>query len=109
MRSIGLHHLGIADHVQQHERHQRHLIFPGELAIRVVEGDRIVPPVNRERLHPAQQHRDAARLRGLDDVTQVRLELRDRHPAQPVVRAQRDDEHPNVAVEGALEAPDAAG
>ena len=46
----------------------------------------------------------SARLRGFDDAAEVGCELRDRNAAQPVVGAERDDEHAHVALERAIEA-----
>ena len=103
MRAIPLHQPCVADHIQQNERHERDVVTCCDRDIRLVKCRGVRPPVNRQRFHAAQQHGNAALLRGLDDVAQVVGDLRDRHAAQPVVHADRDDQHANVPLERAIE------
>ena len=58
---------------------------------------------------PGEHHRDAARLRPLDDLRQVAAQLVDRQAAQAVVAAERDDQHAHVAFERPVEPAQAAG
>ena len=89
--------LGIAEHDDDLPRggtpaHPR-------VAVRVVELHRVVPAVNRQRFHAAQEHRDPPRLRRFDDAAQVLFHLFDGHAPQPVVGAELEHQHANVLVE----------
>ena len=74
-----------------------------------MKGEGVIDAVIRRRLHARQDHRDAARLRPLDDLREVARQLRDRQAAQAVVAAERDDQNPDVAVERPVEPRQAAG
>ena len=68
-----------------------------------MERDDVVAAEVGRRFHARQHDGDALRLRPLDDLGQIALQLLGRQPAQPVVAAERDDEHAHVAVERPVE------
>ena len=61
------------------------------------------------RLHAGEDHQHLPRARGVDDLREVLLHLGDRQPAQAVVGAERDDQHPHVPLERPVEPPQPAG
>ena len=77
---------------QEKERHERHLVALGQPREDAMKLDRVAEPAERRRFHLTQQHVDAARLRALDHRRDVALDRRDRHAAQAVVAADREDD-----------------
>ena len=99
----------VARHPLQQKRHERDAVFRRERRIDLVKGDDVVAAVVRRRFHAGEDHRDAARLRPLDDLREVALQLLGRQTAQAVVAAERDDQDADVAVERPVEPRQSAG
>ena len=71
--SVGVHPVAeqqvFAAHDGGHEeRHERHVVLARELNERIVEIERVRPAVQRQRLHPAENHTRAAGLRLANDL-----------------------------------------
>ena len=93
----------------EHEAHERDALLAGDAAERLAEGGGIDRPGVGRRFHAAQQHGEVALAGGVDDGGQVLLQFLGRQAAQPVVAAELDDQDADVAVEGPVQPPQAAG
>ena len=58
----------VARHALQQKRHERDVVLRRERRIDLVKRDDVVAAVVRRRFHAGEDHRDAARLRALDDL-----------------------------------------
>ena len=91
------------------KRHERDALFARDAAERLAEGGGIGRPGVGRRFHAAQQHGEVPLAGGVDDGGQVLPHFLGRQAAQPVVAAELDDQDADVAVEGPVQPPQAAG
>ncbi len=108
MHAIGG-HFGIGENARQHERHQPDAVCGRQPRKDAVKPEGIVQPVERRRLHSAEQHADRSGLRARDDLFEMAFDKSERYPLEAVVRAQGEDEHAGAFDQRCIEPPQAVG
>ena len=109
MDTIGLVQIGHAGHTFQQERNERHPVLAREILKHLTKCARVLFPVVRRRFHADEQHGNASLLRAMDDRLEVVFHLARGQAAKPVVRAQRQNQQPHIALERPVRAPQAVG
>src|SRR5687767_6667806 len=101
--------LVVSDDAQEKKRHEPDFIALGHPRVHAMKLERIAQPGKRRRFHLTQQYGDAARLSALDHGRDIALDRRDRHTAQAVVDADREDDDPGIWNQGPVEAKQGFG
>ena len=109
MHLVRLVQLGDTGDAGQQKRHERRVVLLGKVAEHVAEVGRVDRPEVRRRLHAGQQNGRTAGLGCLNDLGEVGLHLVHRQAAQPIVRPQRQHQHPDIALERPFQAAQSAG
>ena len=109
MDAVALVQIAVPGDVLQQKRNEEDALLQRDVAERLAERRGILLTVVRRRLHPGEDHDDAAVLGALDDAREVLLHLGDRQPAQPVVRPEGDDQDADLTLERPVQPSEATG
>ncbi len=93
-----LKHLALVGHAFQQEGHERDALVAGDVAEGRAKRVDVLRAVVGRHLHADEYHARALALGRVDDRRQIDFHLRDRQPAQAVVRSKLDDDDLGLAL-----------